>query len=88
MGGYLEVVLGCQAIPYEVEAFNKKEVVLRINRAGLEQRMPRQVNAYITYWYGMVKTLVGTEWALWEEADEAAPDVVRVKIAKKIDKFC
>lgn len=88
MGGYLEVVLGCQAIPYEVEAFNKEEVVLRINRASLEQRMPRQINAYITYWYGMVKTLVGTEWALWEEADEAASDVVRVKIAKKIDKFC
>ena len=88
MGGYLEVYLGCQGFPYTVEAFNKDEVILRINRAAVEQRMPRQSKAYISYWYGMTKTLVNTEWSLWEEPDEAAPDVLRVKIAKKIDKFC
>ena len=88
MGGFLEVYLGCEAIGCEVEEFNAERVILRVNRAALEQRMPKQTGAYLAFWNGMVKTLVSAEWFVWEEADENAPDVVRVMIAKKIDKFC
>ncbi|MCI8276199.1 MAG: hypothetical protein HFI66_11450 [Lachnospiraceae bacterium] len=88
MGGFLEVYLACQGVPVEVEAFNKEEVILRINRGALDQRMPKQSPAYLAYWYGMTKTLVSAEYALWEEPEENAAEVLRVKIAKKIDKFC
>ena len=88
MGGFLEVYLACQGVPVEVEAFNKDEVILRIDRAALDQRMPKQSPAYVAYWYGMTKTLVSAEYALWEEPEGDAENVLRVKIAKKIDKFC
>ena len=88
MGGVLEVYLGCEAIGCEVEEFNAERVILRVNRAALEKRMPKQTGAYLAFWNGMVKTLVSAEWFVWEDADENAPDVVRVMIAKKIDKFC
>ena len=43
------------------------------------------VEAHLYLWRGMVKTLVGAEWSIWEED---SPDrKMRVKIAKKIDKF-
>jgi hypothetical protein len=88
MGGFLEVYLACQGVPVEAEAFNSEEVVLRINRGALEQRMPKQSAAYLSFWYGMTKTLVSALWSLWEEAGPDAADILRVKIAKKIDKFC
>lgn len=86
MRGFLEVYAACQGIAVEVEAFNHKEVILKLNREALEQRCPKQSAAYISYWYGMTKTLVSAEWSLWEE--DSTADTVRIKIAKKIDKFC
>jgi hypothetical protein len=36
-------------------------------------------------WYGMAKTLINAQWALWEE--DSPEGKLRIKIAKRIDKF-
>ena len=86
MGGYLEMFLQCMRIPYEIEAFNSTECIYDIDRAALANNMPKQVDAYKWFWYGMTKTLVNAQWSLWEE--DSAEGRFRIKIAKKIDKFC
>ncbi len=86
MGGYLEMFLQSMHIAYDIEAFNREEVIYRIDRMGLSNRMPKMVNAYIWFWYGMTKSLVNAQWSLWEEA--STEEKVRIKIAKKVDKFC
>lgn len=88
MGGYIEMYLQCARIPYEIEAFNKDEVIYRIDRKVLSNNLNRMTDTYIAYWYGATKTLVSTEWSLWEEAEDGSEDKLRIKIAKKIDKFC
>ena len=86
MGGYLEMFLQSMHIAYDIEAFNREEVIYRIDRMGLSNRMPKMVNAYIWFWYGMTKSLVNAQWSLWEET--STEEKVRIKIAKKVDKFC
>lgn len=86
LGAYIEMLCQMLRAEYEVEAFNEEEVIYRINRDGITYHMPRMGIAYLAMWNGMCKTLVGTEWFCWEEDSD---DVnLRVKIAKKIDKFC
>lgn len=87
-GGYIEMFLQCMRIPYDIEAFNKDECVYIIERAALANNMPKMVNAYLWFWYGMTKSLVNAQWSLWEESGDTAPDKLRIKIAKKVDKFC
>lgn len=87
MGGHIEMMLQSLMCGYTVEAFNKDEVVLRIKRKGIEITSARLMTpAHIAYWNGMTKTLIGPEWTAWEE--DSTEDTIRVKIAKKIDKFC
>ncbi len=86
MGGYLEMFLQSMHIPYDVEAFNGEEVIYQVDRMALANHMPRMITAYMAFWYGMVKTLVSAQWSLWEE--DSPEGKVRIKIAKKIDKFC
>ena len=88
MGGYLETLLQILSKPYEVEEFNERQVILRINRKAFMNPSlpcPRQIKNYIAQWNGNVRTLVGAEWFVWEE--DSTDAYVRVKIAKKIDKF-
>lgn len=85
-GGYIEMLLQCMNIHYDIEAFNSEEVIYQIDRAALENYMPKQVDAYIWFWYGMVKSLVNAEWSLYEE--DSPEGKVRIVINKKIDKFC
>ena len=86
MGGLIEMQLQSLVCKYEIEAFNKDEVILVIDRAGLEITATKDVpEAHLWMWQGMVKTLVNTQWSLWEEASPAGK--MRIKIAKKIDKF-
>lgn len=84
-GGYIEMFLQCMRIPYEIEAFNGEEVIYNIDRTMLGNHLSKQVDVYLWFWYGMTKSLVSAEWSLWEE--NSAEDKVRLKIAKKIDKF-
>ena len=71
---------------YEVEAFNKNEVILIIDRGGLEITGTTDLpEAHLYMWHGMVKTLVNAQWSVWEESSPAGK--MRIKIAKKIDKF-
>ena len=86
MGGYLEMFLQSMRVPYEIEAFNGTECIYDIDRTALANYMPKQVDAYVWFWYGMTKSLVNAQWSLWEE--DSAEGRLRIKIAKKIDKFC
>ena len=88
MGAHIEIVLQCMRVPYEIEAFNQEEVIYVIDRNALANRMPKQVDGYIAFWYGMTKTLVNAMWSLWEEPNGVEKDKLRIKIAKKIDKYC
>ena len=86
MGAYLEMFLQCMHYGYEIEAFNREEVIYLIDRKALANNLPKLVDAYIWFWYGMTKSLVNAQWSLWEE--DSPEDRIRLKIAKKIDKFC
>jgi hypothetical protein len=88
MGGHIEMYLQSMRVPYEIEAFNKDEVVYVISRNALAVGEPKYVDTLVWYWYGMTKTLVNAQWSLWEEAGDTPADKLRIKIAKKIDKFC
>ena len=86
MGGLIEMLLQSLLCSYEVEAFNKDEVIYVIDRSGLEITATKDVpEAHVWMWAGMVKTLVNVQWSLWEE--DSPEGKLRIKIAKKIDKF-
>jgi hypothetical protein len=87
MGGYLEMFLQCMRADYEIEAFNNEEVIYVIDPTNLNlSHCSRLLPSFVSFWYGMTKSLVSAEWALWEE--DSPEGKLRVKIAKKVDKFC
>ncbi|MDR1933851.1 MAG: hypothetical protein LBQ57_13630 [Spirochaetales bacterium] len=91
LGGYIEVILQTILANYTIVEFNKEEVVYDIPVSGIERRIalrPMLTTAYLAMWYGMSKTLVGSQWSLWRETEGVPEDIIRLKIAKKIDKFC
>ena len=87
MGAHVEMVLQAAGTQYTLEAFNKDEVILTFPTMMLNILNPRVVPALVDYWYGECKTLIGADWSLWEESADAE-GMCRIKIAKKIDKFC
>ena len=57
-----------------------------VSDTGLEITGTKNVpEAHLMMWQGMVNTLVNAQWSVWEEDSPARK--MRVKIAKKIDKF-
>lgn len=89
MGGYLEMFLQAMHCDYEIEAFNKDEVIYIIDPTVLNSGAfgsTKMMDAYIWFWYGMTKSLVNAQWSLWEE--DSPEGKKRIKIAKKVDKFC
>lgn len=89
LGALIEVNLQTLLAPYKVLAFNKEEVVYDIELGKLERRTPMLTHAYLSQWYGYTKTLIGPEWFAWKVTDEEVPEgILRLKIAKKIDKYC
>jgi hypothetical protein len=89
LGAYMEILFQLWLGEYSIVAFNKDEVIYDIKRlGGQEHKSPHVVKGYIALWYGMARTLIGSQWAAWRETEGVPEDVVRVKIAKKIDKFC
>ena len=88
MGGYLEMFLQAYHADYEIEAFNKDECIYVFDPTNITVRgsIARLKDAYIWFWYGTVKSMVNAQWSLWEE--DSPEGKVRVKIAKKVDKFC
>jgi hypothetical protein len=88
LGGYLEVVFQATLVDYNVVAFNSQEVILDIAQDSLERNMPLLTHAYFSLWNGMAKTLVNAQWAAWREAEEVKDGIIRLKIAKKVDKYC
>jgi hypothetical protein len=88
LGAYLEILMQMWKSDYKLLAFNKDEVVFDIERfGGNDARSPLVIRGYLAMWYGMAKTLVGPEWAVWRETEGVPDNIVRVRIAKKIDKF-
>ena len=86
LGGLMEVLLQSLVCDYQVEAFNKDEVILSIDRGGLEITATKDVpETHLWMWQGMVKTLVNAQWSVWEE--DSPERKMRIKIAKKVDKF-
>jgi len=86
LGGLIEVLLQSLVCEYKVEAFNRDEVVLDIDRGGLAIGATQPLcEAHLWMWNGMVKTLVNAMWSVWEA--DSAPGRLRIRIAKKIDKF-
>lgn len=86
LGGIIELDLQALNVPYEIEAFNKEEVVYVIDRAGLEITGTKMLpECHLWYWEGAAKTLINAQWKLWEE--DSPEGKMRIKIAKKIDKF-
>ncbi len=86
MGGYLEMYLQSMSTSYEIEAFNKDEVIYVIDRKQLCMFRPSIIDCLLYYWSGMTRTLVNAQWFLWEE--DSPEGKLRIKIAKKIDKYC
>ena len=86
LGGVIEMQLQSLLCKYEIEAFNENEVIYVIDRGGLAitgcQSLPQ---AHLYMWMGMVKTLVNAQWSVWEE--DSPKGKMRIRIAKKIDKF-
>jgi hypothetical protein len=88
LGAYIETLLQVWAGDYDILAFNRDEVIYDIKRmGGREHQSPLVVHGFISMWYGMGRTLVGPQWVLSRELEGVDSGVVRVKIAKKIDKF-
>ena len=86
-GGLIEMQLQSIMCEYEIEAFNENECIYVIDLPGLEMGGCKEVpKVHVDFWYGMVKTLVNAQWSLWEE--DSPEGKLRIKIAKKIDKFC
>lgn len=88
LAAYIEVILGSIRTPFTEKAFNEEEVVLDIDRASLSKGLPLLTLAYVNLWYGMSKTLIGTEWSVWEETEDVPEETLRIKIGRKIDKYC
>ena len=86
LAGLIEMQLQALVCSYEVEAFNEKECILVIDRSGLEITGTKDLpEAHLAMWYGMSKTLINAQWSCWEE--DSPERKLRIKIAKKIDKF-
>ncbi|MDD3220360.1 MAG: hypothetical protein PHC41_12960 [Lachnospiraceae bacterium] len=88
MGGYLEMYFQAMGLEYTIEAFNKDEVQYVVDRNNLTVYNEKMADAFVAYWYGMTKTLVNAQWFLWEIKEDTPADKLRIRIAKKIDKFC
>ena len=73
---------------YDILAFNKDEVIYDIAQARFDFGCQYMKDAYIPMWYGMSKTLISSASSLWEETEGVPEGKFRIKIAKKIDKFC
>lgn len=89
MGAHIEMYLQCANFKYDIIAFNKDEVMYDIDLTAVTARTPmmgRLPEVLVPYWYGMTKSLVNAQWSLWKEESPAGK--LRIKIAKKIDKFC
>ena len=86
LGGVIEMLLQSLVCGYEIEAFNKDEVIYVINRGDLAITGTQSLcEAHLYMWNGMVKTLVYAMWSVWEE--DSPKGKMRIRIGKKIDKF-
>ena len=89
MGGYLEMFLQSMHFNYTIEAFNEEECIYVLDPKELNScafGSTKMADAYLWFWYGMTKSLVNPQWSLWEE--DSPESKLRIKIAKKVDKFC
>lgn len=84
LGGLIEMFLQCKLMQYDIEKFDSEEAIYVFNwpMSHAEHFM----TALLAYWNGCAKTLLSAKWALWEE--NSPENRIRIKLARKIDKFC
>lgn len=87
LGGYIEMILQTIQCPYEIEAFSKDVVIYRIDRKLLVWENSYLTDAWVAQWHGMAKTLISAMYAVWEEQGDAPEEMLRIKIARKVDKY-
>lgn len=87
LGALIEVTLQSILAGYKIIEFNENGVIYDISRNDLERRLNYLGIAYKSMWHGMVKTLVGAEWSVWED-ESTLNDVntMRLRVQRKIDK--
>jgi hypothetical protein len=90
LGAYIEVLLQTIKCEYDIVSFDAESAVYDIDEKTFMRKMSSDLfkTAYLAMWYGMSKTLLGPEWSVWEEPSETPEGKFRIKIEKKIDKFC
>ena len=88
LGAYIDLLMQMWKSDFTTVAFNKDEVIFDIRKlGGYEHMSPHVIRGYIALWYGMARTLVSPQWAVWRDDEGIDEDVIRIKIARKIDKF-
>ena len=87
LGALIEVQLQSMIMGYEIVSFDEDGAVYDIVRPNLERKLNWLGLAYKSMWHGMVKTLVGADWSVWED-EETLEDknVMRLHVQRKIDK--
>ena len=87
LGGFIEVVLQSILFEYKIVQFDEEAAIYEFSRHDLGRRIPLLCKAYLWMWHGMVKTLVGAEWSVWEDVDnEPDENTLRLVIGKRVDK--
>lgn len=88
LGGYIEMILQTCRVDYEIEKFNKEEVIYSIDRTHLTWDNTFLHDPLVAMWNGMAKTLVSAMYSCWEEKGDTAEEILRIKIARRSDKRC
>ena len=88
LGGLIEVTLQSMLMEYEIVSFDEDGAVYDISRPNLQRKLRWLDKAYVSMWHGMVKTLVGSEWSVWED-EETLDNVntMRLHVRRRINKF-
>lgn len=91
MGAYITTLLDTQLVPYELDAFTKDEIRIKVTADDFNGRfemapMDELAIGYETLWHNAVKTLVSAEWSCWFEGLEEEEDEFTIVVGRKIDK--
>ena len=87
LGGYIEMSLQTLRVKYEIEEFNKEEVIYRIDRQTLCRGLTLLPDALVAYWHGMSKTMLSAMWNCVEEKADAPDSMLRIRILRRADKY-
>ena len=88
MGGYISMIFQARNLTWKFNEFTEERTVIECDKLSLEMygQYPEYTPAYVSYFNGMVKTLVNAEWIV--RLDETAPEgIARFVIEKAVYGF-